>query len=66
MNKTMELEWDISKKILVNTMELQILLSCGRYSAVKIGEHAGARVEIGKRVLWNRSKVETYIKDISI
>lgn len=66
MNRTTESELDISKKILVNTKELQILLSCGRFSAIKIGENAEARIEVGKRVLWNRKKIEKYLKDIAI
>lgn len=59
MNKTMESEIEISQKILLNTQELQILLSCGRFSAVKIGQDAEARIEVGKRVLWNRKKIES-------
>ena len=66
MNKTTESRLDISQKILINTIELQTLLSCGRYSAVKIGEDANARIDVGKRVLWNRKKVEKYLSDISI
>ena len=66
MNKTTESELDISKKILVNTKELQIMLSCGRFSAVKIGDDAGARIEVGKRVLWNRKRIEKYLGDITV
>lgn len=53
------------EKITVNTAELQALLSCGRYSAVQIGEAAQARIQIGKRVFWNVEKVKTYIDLIS-
>ena len=66
MNKTTESKLDISQKILINTKELQTLLSCGRFSAIKIGEGAEARIDIGKRVLWNRKKVEKYLGDIAI
>lgn len=66
MNKTTQYDLDISKKLLITTEELQILLSCGRYSACKIGENAGARFVIGKRILWNREKVEKYIENISV
>lgn len=53
------------KKIAVNTAELQALLSCGRYSAVQIGEAAEAKIQIGKRVFWNVEKVKNYINLIS-
>ena len=53
------------QKITVTTDELQELLSCGRKSAVDIGELAEARVQIGKRVLWNVEKIKIYINIIS-
>lgn len=53
------------EKIAVTTEELQAMLSCGRYSAVQIGEAAEARIQIGKRVLWNVQKVREYINHIS-
>lgn len=52
-------------KIAVTTEELQFLLSCGRDSAIHIGESAEARVQIGRRVLWNVEKVKEYINQIS-
>lgn len=56
---------DSQDKIAVTTEELQALLSCGRYSAVQIGEAAEARIQIGKRVFWNVQKVREYINLIS-
>lgn len=56
---------DPHEKIAVNTTELQALLSCGRYSAVQIGEAAEAKIQIGKRVFWNVEKVKNYINLIS-
>lgn len=53
------------QSITVTTQELQAMLSCGRKSAVDIGELAEARVQIGKRVFWNVEKVKTYINLIS-
>lgn len=53
------------QKITVTTEELQAMLSCGRKTAVDIGTLAGARVQIGKRVLWNVEKVNAYINLIS-
>ena len=41
------------------------LLSCGRVTAVQIGGQAGARIEIGKRLLWNISKVQKYLDTIA-
>lgn len=55
----------IQPKIAVTTEELQYLLSCGRDSAVQIGESAEARIQIGRRVLWNVEKVKEYAKLIS-
>lgn len=49
------------QSITVTTEELQAMLSCGRKTAVDIGELAEARVQIGKRVLWNVEKVKAYI-----
>lgn len=52
-------------KIAVTTDELQHLLSCGRDSATQIGESAEARIQIGRRVLWNVDKIKEYINLIS-
>lgn len=52
-------------KICVDTNELMSLLSCGRVTAIQIGEQAGARIEIGKRLLWNISKVQKYLDTIA-
>lgn len=52
-------------KLTVNTEGLQALLDCGRVTAVQIGEHAGARIEVGKRLLWNVEKVKKYLNAIS-
>ena len=52
-------------KKLVDTEDLQAILCVGRQTAVKIGKTAKARVQVGKRVLWNVSKVQKYIDEIS-
>ena len=52
-------------KICVTTDGLQDLLDCGRPSAVEIGTLAKARVEVGRRVLWNVSKVQSYIDSLA-
>jgi hypothetical protein len=49
----------------VDTIGLQSMLSCGRVSAVEIGTAAGARITVGRRVLWNVGKVQQYLDSIS-
>ena len=49
-----------------NTKELQAMLGCGRKTAVDIGEQAGAKIQIGRRVLWNPIVVKEYIAQISL
>lgn len=49
----------------VNTEGLQQLLGAGRRTCVDIGTAAGAKITIGKRVLWNVSKVKTYLDEMA-
>lgn len=65
MNKTRKSDLEASKKILLDTMELQEILSCGRASAVKIGTRANAKILVGRRVLWNREKVRNYLNGVA-
>jgi len=65
MQKTAESSLDIAQKLLLNTQELQAVLSCGYASAVKLGMDARAKVCVGKRVLWNKHKVQEYLNNIS-
>lgn len=55
----------LSEKMALTTEDLQALLSCGRVSAVEIGTKAGARIQLGKRVLWNADKVRNYLNCIA-
>ena len=64
MRKTTESKMDLNCRILISTTELRELLSCGVSTATKIGTEAGARVQIGKRVLWNREKIQKYLNEI--
>lgn len=41
------------------------MLSCGRVTAVQIGTNASARIQLGKRVLWNVRRVNAYLDSIS-
>lgn len=50
----------------VSTEELQLMLGCGRKTAVYIGTEAGARLDVGKRVLWVVDKVQEYISAKSL
>ena len=61
MNKTSVKSNDHQNKLTVNTISLVSMLDCGRASAVRIGMEAGARIQIGKRVLWNVEKIRTYL-----
>lgn len=51
-------------RMTVNTETLAEYLDCGRATAVKIGAAAGAKIQIGKRVLWNIGKVKKYLDAI--
>lgn len=53
-------------KIAVNIDELSGMLSCGKYTARKIGEEAEARIIIGRRVLYSVDKVQKYLDQISM
>ena len=49
----------------VDTAGLQSLLSAGYPTAVEIGTAAGARITVGRRVLWNVSKIQKYLDEIA-
>ena len=49
----------------VTTAELKEIISCGRDNAIRIATEAGARVQIGRRVLWNVEKIQRYLDAIS-
>lgn len=65
MNKTIKNENINLPKLLVDTEELRYILSCGRESAVKIGEASGARFNSGRRVLWNVKKIQNYLDEMA-
>ena len=54
-----------SEDLTVDTAKLHSLLNCGRQSAVEIGVAAGARIYVGRRILWNVSKIRKYLDEIS-
>lgn len=45
---------------LMDTDELRAYTNLGRNNAMKLGEEIGAKVKIGKRVLWDRVKIDQY------
>ena len=65
MRKTRDSAISLENKKTVDTIGLQSMLSCGRVSAVEIGTAAGARITVGRRVLWNVGKVQQYLDSIS-
>lgn len=64
MNRTTKSDSNINNRITVNTKTLMGMLDCGRASAVRIGIDADARIQIGKRVLWNVAKVRSYLDSV--
>ena len=56
---------NIADKIAVTTAELQVILSCGKVTAIRVGTEAGARMQFGRRVLWNIEKIRAYLNSVS-
>lgn len=59
MNKTFVRE--TTQPITVDIETLSAMLSCGYATARKIGEQAGAKIVIGRRVLYSVEKVKKYL-----
>lgn len=53
------------KSRLMDTNELRAYTNLGRNNAMKLGEEIGAKVKIGKRVLWDRVKIDQYFNDLT-
>lgn len=62
MNKTAQRKSD--QQITVDVEKLAGMLSCGRATARKIGEQAGARITIGRRVLYSVDTVKKYLETL--
>lgn len=62
MNKTRLRKTD--QIIAVDIEKLAGMLSCGLATARKIGEQAGARIEIGRRVLYSVDAVKKYLETL--
>ena len=50
---------------LMDTGELRAYTNLGRNKAMELGDEIGARVKIGKRVLWDRVKIDKYLDSLS-
>lgn len=51
--------------VCVDALALSKILGCGRVTAAKVGKEAHARVQIGRRVLYNVRKIRDYVDGIS-
>ena len=54
-----------STRLAVDIEGLAAMLSCGQMTARKIGEDAGARIIIGRRLLYSVQKIEKYLESIA-
>lgn len=62
MNRTTtRYDKDPMNNITINTDTLAELLDCGKATARKIGNDAHARIQIGRRTLWNVEKIKQYL-----
>lgn len=52
---------DLYNRLLVNTHELMLVLGCGRPSAIEVGTEAGAKVMLGRKLMWNLAAVRKYL-----
>ena len=50
---------------LLDTEELRVYTNLGRNNAMKFGEEIGAKVKIGKRVLWDKVKIDQYLNKLT-
>lgn len=49
----------------INTTTLMKMLNCGKPTAIRIGTEAGAKIVIGRKILWNPRIIRQYLDDIS-
>lgn len=54
-----------SENRLLDTDELRAYTNLGRNNAMKLGEEIGAKVKIGKRVLWDKVKIDQYLDGLT-
>lgn len=63
MKKTKDRETEML--ITVDAEKLAAMLSCGQATARKIGEEAGAKIVIGRRVLYSVCKIQKYVEKMA-
>ena len=63
MNKTKVMDTNINMAVGID--QLQAMLGVGRNTADKIGKESGAVIHIGRRKLFNVSKIQKYLDSIS-
>ncbi len=63
MRKTKERATD--QLLAIDIERLSAMLSCGQVTARKIAEDAGARITIGRRVLYSVNKIQNYLDAIA-
>lgn len=63
MYETKERQAD--NKLTVDIKGLCAILSCGECTARRVGEKSGAKVTIGKRVIYIVKKVEKYLEELA-
>ena len=61
MFKTRQYDNSSKGSLAVSTETLAEMLDCGLVTARKVGEAANAKIQIGRRVLWNTEKIKKYI-----
>lgn len=50
---------------LMDTNELRAYTNLGRNMATKLGIEAGAKIKMGKRVLWDKVKIDQYLNELT-
>lgn len=65
MRTTKQFNANLTERGAITTDELRAVCGCGRNTAVEIGTKAGARIQIGRRVLWNVRKLQDYLDKVS-
>lgn len=50
---------------LLDTDELRAYTNLGRNSAMRLGEEVGAKIKIGRRVLWDKEKLDQHFNELT-
>lgn len=50
---------------LMDTEELRAYTGLGRNNAMLFAEEIGAKVKVGRRVLWDRKKIDQYLDELT-